>query len=344
MPLRTRPLPWSLVLLLVLLTGACGGRAGAAPAGVTVRLGYFPNLTHAPAIVGVERGIFRARLGPDRLETTTFAAGPAAVEALFSKAVDIAYLGPTPAINAHAKSGGRAIRIIAGATSGGAALVVQPRIEGPEQLRGENIATPQLGGTQDVALRAWLRGNGIRTNTSGGGDAAIVPQENAQTLETFRSGEIAGAWVPEPWATRLVVEGGGRVLVDERSLWPGGEFVTTHVVVRTEFLEEHPDAVRKVLEGHVAANAFISEHGAEAQAVVNDGIERVTSKRIPDHVISAAWANLRFTNDPLPRTLATSARRLRDAGLIEDVELRGIYALEPLRGVLAAAGAEVASP
>src|SRR4051812_3564106 len=201
---------------LALLTAACGGGGSSSSSGssattgteaaTTVRLGYFPNVTHATALVGVESGIFKTALGPNTLETKTFNAGPAAIEALFSGALDATYVGPNPAINAHVQSGGEAIRIISGATSGGALLVVKSSINTPADLKGKKIASPQRGGTQDVALRFWLKDNNLKADLEGGGDVSIVPQENAQTLETFRSNQIDGAWVPEPWATRLVQE------------------------------------------------------------------------------------------------------------------------------------------
>lgn len=327
-----------------MLSGACGtgsDDASASETGATeLRLGYFPNLTHASGIVGVERGIFKRRLGANTLSVSTFNAGPAAIEALFSGALDAAYLGPSPAINAYAKSNGDAIRIISGATSGGAFLVVKPSINRPADLRGEKIASPQLGGTQDVALRFWLDDHGIDTNPEGGGDASVVPQENAQTLETFRSGTIAGAWVPEPWATRLLIEGGGKVLVDEATLWPERAFATTVLVVRTRFLEQHPDAVRKLLEGHVEANAFIAANENEAKMIVNAGIEKITSKRLAEGVIVEAWKNLRFTNDPIAPSLAASARHANQVGLLGRVDLDGIYALQLLNEVLEGAGEE----
>ena len=179
-----------LVVVLALVAGACGNDARSASSSgpVTVRLGYFPNITHATALVGVEKGLFAQALGPGRLETRTFNAGPAAIEALLSGALDATYIGPNPAINAFTRSKGKAVRIISGATSGGAALVVRPGITDTAQLRGKKVASPQLGGTQDVALRAWLKSKGV--------EAEVVPQENAQSLETFKAGTIAGAWVP----------------------------------------------------------------------------------------------------------------------------------------------------
>ncbi|MBL8976754.1 MAG: ABC transporter substrate-binding protein, partial [Myxococcales bacterium] len=206
----------SAALLAALVVAACGGGSSEP----SLRLGYFPNITHAAALVGVSDGIFARQLGAIKLETFTFNAGPAAIEALLSGSLDASYVGPNPAINAFVKSRGEAVRIIAGATSGGAFLVVRPEISSAADLRGQAVASPQLGGTQDVALRSWLATQGLKTDTSGGGDVSVVPQENAQTLERFRDGKLAGAWVPEPWASRLVLEGGGKVLVDERDLWP----------------------------------------------------------------------------------------------------------------------------
>ncbi len=341
---RSRLLPTGLAAALALFPGAaaCGsGVSGGTAAGpeqpTTVRLGYFPNLTHATAILGVETGILRQELGPDELSVATFNAGPAVVEALFSGAIDATYIGPNPAINAFARSDGDAIRIVSGATSGGAALVVKTAIAGPADLKGKKLATPQLGNTQDVALRNWLKRNGLKTDAQGGGDVSILPQENAQTLETFRSGAIDGAWVPEPWATRLVQEGGGTVLVDERSLWPGGRFVTTHLVVRTEFLAKHPDAVRRLVQGQVRANEVVNADAPLAQRIVNEGITRVTGKGIPNEVLTAAWANLEFTNDPVASSLTASAGHATDVGLLRKVDLDGIYHLGPLNTVLRAA-------
>jgi NitT/TauT family transport system substrate-binding protein len=307
---------------------------------VTLRLGFFPNVTHATALVGVRQGIFAEHLGPDvTLRTQSFNAGPAAVEALFAGALDASYLGPNPAINGYVKSKGEALRVVSGATSGGAFFVVRPGIERPEDLKGRTVASPQLGGTQDVALRAWLKQHGLRTDTNGGGDVSIVPQDNAQTLAAFASGAIDGAWVPEPWATRLIREAGAKVLVDERDLWPGGRYVTTHLVVATRFLHDHPDVVRRLLEGQVAANDYLNRHPQDAQRAADDEVEAVTGKRLDDAVIAAAWANLTFTNDPVASSLQASARGAEAIDLLDPgkVDLAGLYDLQPLNDVLAAA-------
>jgi NitT/TauT family transport system substrate-binding protein len=324
-------------LLLTTMQLACGegGESGAAPS--AVRLGYFANVTHAPALVAVEQGFLAEELGPGvALEPRTFNAGPEAVEALFSEALDLTYIGPNPAINAFAQSGGEAIRIVAGATSGGAALVVQPALTKPADLVGKKLATPQLGNTQDVALRFWLKQQGLSANLEGGGDVSVLPQANAQTLETFRAGEIQGAWVPEPWATRLVLEGGGTVLVDERSLWPDGRFVTTHLVVRTRFLTDHPELVAAVLRAHVRAVGFVNAEPTRAREIVNSAIAKLTGKGLPAAVIERAWANLAFTVDPIAASLRKSAEDAAAVGLLEPVSLDGIYELGPLNQILAA--------
>lgn len=342
-----------LTVVLALLGASCGddgapasaaGSANAdeATAPVTVRLGYFPNVTHASAIVGVERGIFVESLGTDILTTQTFNAGPAAVEALLAGAIDATYIGPNPAINAWSRS--KAIRVISGATSGGAALVVKPSITSIDQLKGKRIASPQLGNTQDVALRHHLKKQGLKTNTSGGGDVAVVPQENAQTLETFKAGTIDGAWVPEPWVSRLVLEGGGKVLVDEAELWDDGDFVTTHLIVRADFLREHPATVKRLLRGQVEANEFLETKRDDARTIVNKGIEKLTGKGLAEATITAAFEKLRFTNDPVSSSLKASAAHAADVGVLAaKVDLDGIYALDLLNDVLREAGSEEVS-
>ena len=338
---RTR---W-LIGLASLLVGACSGAAtsttgdtettGATSEQPTaVRLGYFPNVTHAPALVGVADGLFQAELGDVPLETFTFNAGTEAVEAMFAEAIDMTFIGPNPAINAYAQSEGAAIRIIAGSTSGGAALVVKPEVNGPKDLEGLRIATPSLGNTQDVALRAWLLEQGFETTPEGGGDVAIIPQSNGQSLETFMSGQIDGAWVPEPWATRLVIDGGGKVLVDERDLWPSGEFVTTHLIVSTEFLETYPDAVAAVLRGLVESIDQINADPTGSQETVNASIEGLTGSALADETMTGAWSTLTFTLDPIASSLRASADDAVAVGLLEPVDLNGIYSLEALNAIL----------
>lgn len=326
------------VAVLVSVTVACG-RADTGPPGpaTALRLGVFPNLTHATALVGLARGFYAHRLGTTRLRTQVFDAGPAAVEALFSEDLDAAYLGPSPAVNAWAQSHGQAIRIVAGATSGGASLVVRAGITRPSDLRGAHLGTPQLGNTQDVALRAWLTDHDLRPSSAASrGDVQVEPTDNATTLALFSSGRLDGAWVPEPWASRLVVQGGGHVLVDERSLWPDGQFVTANLVVRTDFLRRHRQTVRALLEGQVDANAWIAAHPSEVPDILDGELVHLGGRRLPGAVVDRALRQLTTTNDPLAATLRTSAEHAVAAGLLDPVDLHGIYDLGPLRAVLAA--------
>jgi NitT/TauT family transport system substrate-binding protein len=316
-----------------------GGTEAAEP--VTLRLGYLPNVTHAPAIIGVEAGLFDQQLdGLATLDVSTFNSGTEVVEAVFSGALDASFIGPNPAINAYAKSNGEATRIVAGTTSGGASLVVRDGIDSPADLAGTTLATPSLGNTQDIALRAWLLEQGYETDTSGGGDVSITPQDNADTLAAFQSGALDGAWVPEPWATRLVTEGGGTVLVDEAELWPQGDFVTTNLIVSTSFLDEHPDVVRALIRGLADAVDEANGDPAAAQATVNAGIERITTKPLSDDTIAGAWKHLRFTLDPIASSLQGSADDAQAVGLLDPVDLAdpGIYDLTLLGEVLAERG------
>ena len=328
-----------LLAVIVCASVACssGGEPNASVK-TTVRLGYFPNITHAPAVVGVEKGFFQKALGAATLETSTFNAGPEAVDALFADSIDAAFVGPNPAINAFQKSNGEAIRIVAGSTSGGAGLVVKSSITSVADLKGKKLATPQLGNTQDVALRAFLKSNSLSADTSGGGDVSITPQANADTLTQFAAGEIDGAWVPEPFFTRLQQEGGGKVLVDEKTLWPGGKFVTTQLIVATKFLKDHPDSVLALIKGEADAIAYITSNPADAQKATNDGIAKVSGKPLKDDVISAAFKNLVFTLDPLASSLKKSAQDAYDAGLLKDTKLDGIYDLTLVNQVLKGAG------
>lgn len=319
-------------------SGASDTGADAEPSG-TLNLGYFPNVTHAPAVIGVEEGIFDEALGDAEVNYSTFNAGTEASEALLSESIDATFIGPNPAINAFAETEGE-IRIVAGTTSGGASLVVSDEITGPQDLDGQTLATPSLGNTQDVALRAWLAEQGYEVNNTDGGDVKIRPQDNADTLTSFQQGDIAGAWVPEPWATRLVNEGGGRVLVDEADLWPDtdGQFVTTHLIVRTDYLESHPENVRALISGLLEAIDVANGDAAEAQTVTNDGIENVTANRLADETIQGAWENLEFTPDPIAASLEESADDAIEVGLLDPVELDGIYDLTILNDLLAEAG------
>jgi len=302
---------------------------------VNVRLGYFPNVTHAPALVGVEGGLFQKALGKNTLDVKTFNAGPEEVTALLAGALDIGYIGPNPSVNAYVQSNGAAVRVVGGSTSGGAYLVVKPEITKAADLKGKKVASPQLGNTQDVALRTWLKKQGLKTDAQGGGDVSIVPQDNALTLDAFKQGQIAGAWVPEPWATRLVTEGSGKILVDEKTLWPGGKFVTTNIIVRTQFLAEHPDVVKQVLQGNLDAIDFIKANRTQAEQYVGTQIQKITGKPIAPNLVTASFDNLQFTPDPLPQTLQQSAKDAVSVGLLQPPKkLFKIYDLKQLNSIL----------
>ncbi len=337
-----RGLASALFVVGLLAMSACGSsspKSSAAASPVTLRLGYFPNITHAPALVGIHDGIIAKALGASAtLMPSAFNAGPEAVEALFAGAIDASFVGPNPAINAYVKSGSKAIRIVSGSTSGGAFLVVGTDIKVAADLKGKTLASPQLGGTQDVALRSWLKKQGYSSDVSGGGDVSVAPQANADTLTAFKQGQIAGAWVPEPWATRLIQEGGGHVLVDERDLWPQGAFATTQLIVATKFLDAHPDVIEKLLQGLVSSIDAIAADPTAAQASANAAIADVTGKPLAEKVIAGAWNNLTFTVDPIASSLSQSAADAQAIGLLDPVELKGIYDLKILNKVLAGLG------
>jgi NitT/TauT family transport system substrate-binding protein len=305
---------------------------------VTLRLGYFPNVTHASALVGVGSGIFKKTLGSSTdLQLKTFNSGTEALQALQAGALDASYIGPSPTITAWTQLD-KGVKIVSGAASGGAYFVVNKSINSAADLKGKAVASPQLGNTQDVALRVWLKKQGLDTDTSGGGDVQIRPQDNATTLNAFKTGEIVGAWVPEPWATRLVTEGGGKILVNEADLWPNGKYVTTQLIVTTSFLKDHPDTVKKLVQAQVAANKFIQTNPFDAQTYVSQGIQQITGKPISGDLVIASFKNIAFTNDPIPTSLVKNNKDLKSVGLPAADSLKGIYDLTFLNQALKADG------
>lgn len=315
------------------------GAARAAEPPPQLRLAYFPNLTHAAALVGVERGTFESALGDEAtLDVKTFAAGPALIEALFAGEVDVGYVGPSPAINGYVKSKGDALRVIAGASSGGAMFVVRPaaNITKPADLAGKTFATPQLGGTQDVALRYYLQQHGLAPADKGG-TVTIVPTQPADIFTLFKEGKIDGAWMAEPWVSRLLIEANGKVFIDERDEWPDRKFSTTVVVARRAFLEKHPELVKAVLQAHVDSVQFIAEQPDDAKKIVNAEITRITSKGLLPAVVDSAFKNTDITTDPLPATIQKSADYAFALGFLGTTkpDLAGFYTLKPLQQVLA---------
>jgi NitT/TauT family transport system substrate-binding protein len=304
----------------------------------TLHLGYFANVTHAPAVAAIQDGSLAAKLGPNvKLDLRTFNAGSDVVTALLAGALDASFVGPNPAISAYQKTN-KGIRIVSGTASGGAFLVVKPSINSAADLKGKKIATPQLGNTQDVALRTWLSDHGLKTDTSGGGDVHITPQDNSTTLTAFEAGDIDGAWVPEPWATRLVKSGGGKVLVDEATLWPNGQFVTTNLIVTTKLLSDHPDVVQHLIEAIADEIDNFKTDPAQSEALVNAGIKQVTGKALKPNVIAASFKHITFTLDPIASSLHTDAERAKSLGFLSSSDISGIYDLSKLNAVFQARG------
>jgi NitT/TauT family transport system substrate-binding protein len=327
----------SLVASLAFLIGGCGR-----PSPNSVRVGYFPNITHAQAVVGVGDDTFRRALGAAAtLETRVFNAGPSVIEALFAGQIDLAYIGPNPAINGYVRSNGEALRIIAGATSGGAVLVVREDsgIREARDFEGRRIASPQLGNTQDVALRRWLQQQGLRLRERGGA-TQVVPVANPDILTLFQKKEIDAAWVPEPWGARLVHEAGGRIFLDERRIWPQGRFVTAQLIARTAFLRQHPEVARRWLDAHVELTRRLTTDAAGAKRALNAEIERLTGKAFPAAVLDDAWSRMTVTWDPIRESLRQSADAAFELGFLGDrrPKLDGIYDLRLLNQVLRGKG------
>lgn len=307
-----------------------------------VRVGHFPNVTHAQGVIahGLSRqgkGWFEQRLGPDvEIQWFVYNAGPTAMEAIFAKSLDLTYVGPNPAINAHLKSGGDEIRIVAGACSGGAALVVQTdgRIKSGADFRGKKIATPQLGNTQDVAARAWLQSQGLKI-TMTGGDAFVLPTANPDQLALFQKGELDAVWTVEPWVSRLVLEARGRVYLDEGALWPDGQYVTTHLVSSVKFLRDQPALLKKWIAAHVELTDWINQHPAEAKRLLNNEIKAETTKALPLATLDRAWDRLTLTPDPVRGSLLKSADDAHRIGFLKTrPDLSRIYDLRLLNEVL----------
>jgi NitT/TauT family transport system substrate-binding protein len=298
------------------LLASCSSSASAS-AGGPVNIGYFPNVTHAPGLVADAAGLFAKSLATAKGTPVvkSFNAGPDVIQAILSGSLDISYIGPNPTINAYVQSKGEGVRVVAGSTSGGASLVVRAGISGAADLKGKKLATPQLGNTQDVALRYWLKNQGLTATKDGGGDVSIIPQANSAAVQAFKAGSIDGGWLPEPYAASLV-KAGGTVLVDERTLWSDGKFVTTNIIVRTAFLTKRPDAVRAFLDAHLDALDLIAKDPAAAQSSVAEQIKKITTQDQDKAILATAWKNLAFSADPLTATLKTSADHADAVGLL----------------------------
>jgi sulfonate transport system substrate-binding protein len=299
---------------------------------VTVSLGFLTNVTHASALVGLKEGFFTKALGSaGTLKATAFSTGTEETTALLAGQLDAAYVGPNPAINAWQKSGGTAIKIVSGAATGGASVVVAKGITSAAQLRGKTLATPSLGNTQDVALRYWLKQNGVTTTATGGGDAFVKPTTpNSAAVLEFKSGQIAGGSEPAPYDVEMVSDG-GTVLVSE----PG---VTTLLVVAQSFLAAHPAIVADLVKAQIQANDFIKSDPATAEADANAELAAYTGKALKSSVVAASFKEITFTLDPDAARLTSDAAQAVSLGLLKPVNLSGIFDLGPLNQALAAAG------
>src|SRR5215472_1138722 len=337
------------VAAVAVLAAGCGsssGTSGGSSGSVVLRLGFLANITHEPALVGLEKGWFTKQLGKNvTLKTTVFSSGTEETTAILAGQLDAAYVGPNPAINAWQKSNGTAIKIVSGAASGGASLVVKKGITSASQLSGKSLATPSLGNTQDVAARYWLKQHGMATTPTGGGDVAIKPiKPNSAAVLEFASHQIDGGWEPEPYATEMVLDGGTR-LVNEASLWPGGKFVTTNLVVTQSFLKAHPSTVNGLLKGQIQANSYINSDPSAAASAANAELTKLLGKGLKPNVLSAALKYITFTNDPIASSLTTDAQHAVAVGLLTPVKnLPGIYDLGPLNALLKADGQPQVSP
>lgn len=304
----------------------------------TIRVGYFPNITHAQAVVGMADGTFAAYLGPQiKIKSTLFNAGPSIIEAVFSGDIDIAYVGPSPAINGYVRSGGKAFKVISGVASGGALFVVRPdsAIKKDTDLSGKRIATPQLGNTQDIALRGYITNCGLKPQENGG-TVNILPLRNPDIFNLFMRKQIDGAWVPEPWGTRLIKQAGGEIFLDERTLWKDGRFSSTLMIVGTNFLEKHPDWVKRWLAAHVKITRWINRHSRKAKIVVCAQIEALSGINLPEEIIDDAFPRFEITYDPVVPSLFSYAEMAYHAGFLGEQmpDLSGLVDLRLLNEVL----------
>jgi NitT/TauT family transport system substrate-binding protein len=313
-------------------SGSTSSASAAGSAPVTVRLGYLANITHAPALIAVKNGYFSKELGSaGSVKTTVFSSGTQETTAILSGQIDAAYVGPNPAINAWQKSGGTAIKIVSGAATGGASIVVKPSISSVAQLKGQSLATPSLGNTQDVAVRYWLKQQGLTTSTTGGGDVAIKPTTpNSAAVLEFKSGQIAGGSEPSPYDVEMVQDG-GKVLLSE----PG---VTTVLMVTQSFLSAHPAVVNDLLKANLDALSYIKSDPSGAQAAANAELASSTGKPLKSSVLGPAWKEITFTADPDAASLDADAQQAESVGLLKTVDLNGIFDLTPLNNLLSAAG------
>jgi len=307
---------------------------------VTVRLAYFTGIHHIAAHIGLARKTYEQALAPNKLETTVFNVGVDEINAMAAKSIDIGFIGSGPPVNGYVKSKGSLLRVVAGAANGGQLFVVQPTINGPQDLHGKKIADPGTGGTQDVSLRYYLKKHGLAP-TDKGGDVQIVPGQNADSVSLFRQKQIDGAWIPEPFATRMVLEGKGKILIDERNEWPGGKFPTTVIVVRSAFLQEHSDIVKAFLKAEVETVQFINKDLAVAKNLDNEYLASLPgAKKLSQEILDKAFSSIEVTYDPQAQAFFTAADHQYELGFLGTTkpDLQKIFDLGPLNSVLSEKG------
>jgi NitT/TauT family transport system substrate-binding protein len=335
MPLeRTWMGPQRFLTRLLLVMMLAGRSASAEQEGKQLRLGYFPNLTHAQAIYARATGAFD-KVGA-RIQWTAFNAGPTAIEALFTDAVDATFVGPSPTINGYIKSKGEKFVVVSGSASGGAGLVVRgdAGITTAKDFGGKVIATPQLGNTQDIAARVWLAEQGYRLRERGG-NVSLVALSNADQLTMFKKRQIDGAWTVEPWLARLELEGGGSVFLEEKALWPGGRYVTTQLIMNKTFLADNQEVVRNLIAALVEVTSRINSDKAAAIPILNEQLKRETGKALKTEVIQKAMTRIELTWDPICSSLKRSAEASHRIGFLKTAaRLDGLYSLRLLNDVL----------
>ncbi len=302
----------------------------------TLRLGYLPNVTQVQALVGIETGLFAEALTGVKIAPKVFNGGPSVIEALFAGEIDFGYVGPGPAINGYLRSRGRAFKVVAGAASGGAGFIVRPQaqISSAADLAGKKIATPQLGNTQDIALRHYLKGHGLSTRERGG-TVQVIPIANPDILNLFKRGDIDGAWVPEPWGTRLIRETNGLLFLDERDLWPNRKFSSALLVAATPLLHNRPATAKAFIAAHLKATRWVLDHPSEAKRVVGAAIQRITGKALPPETIDEAFGRFTPTADPLEESVREIAGRAYALGFLGRTppDLSGLFELDLLKGL-----------
>ena len=298
---------------------------------ITLRVGYFPNVTHAQGVIGShstreKQGWFEQRLGPDvTIHWFAFNAGPSAMEAIFAGSIDLTYVGPNPALNAYFRSRGEEIRVLAGSALGGAALVVQGDgpIHQPADFRGRRLATPQLGNTQDVAARAWLTKQGFKV-TQTGGDVKVLPTANPDQLALFQTGGLDAVWTVEPWVSRVELEAGGRIFLEQN------DAVTTVLVSSVKFLQEHPDLAAKFKAAHQELTAWLDEHPAEARARVRAGLSAETKREMSNALVTSAWRRLKFSDQVTQKQFELLVADAQSAGFLRDaIPLDRLFSGQP---------------